>query len=118
MVLKDAVLLTPADSNGLADPYVKLKQKGEKIFKSKVIKKTLKPAWNEKFSVDLHSEGGKISVRVEVWDQDAMTSKFMCSGDMIVEVQPDGKILFPTEIKVQLKTKAGKDDGAVTFNFV
>jgi Ca2+-dependent lipid-binding protein len=118
MVLKDAVLLTPADANGLADPYVKLKQKSEKLFKSKVIKKTLKPAWNEKFTVDLRSEGGKITVKVEVWDQDAFTSDIMCSGDIIVDVQPDGKINFPSELKVQLKNKAGKDDGTVTFNFV
>ena len=39
--------LVPQDSNGLSDPYVVVKYQSRVMFRSKVIKKTLNPEWNE-----------------------------------------------------------------------
>ena len=51
----EAKELKPADSNGLSDPYVKLrqmdgaKQRDKTLFKTKTMKKNLNPVWNESF---------------------------------------------------------------------
>ncbi|KAJ1651641.1 Tricalbin-2 [Dispira simplex] len=41
--------LDAADSNGLSDPYVRVRQGSKTLFKSKVHKKTLNPVWQENF---------------------------------------------------------------------
>merc|ERR1712110_590927 len=48
VVLKRGEKLKSADSNGFSDPYVKL-QLGPQQHKSKTIKKTLDPQWDESF---------------------------------------------------------------------
>ncbi|KAJ1980045.1 Tricalbin-2, partial [Dimargaris cristalligena] len=45
--------LTAVDSNGLSDPYVRVKFGGKGVYKSKVQKKTLNPTWDEDFKVQL-----------------------------------------------------------------
>ncbi|VDN09032.1 unnamed protein product [Dibothriocephalus latus] len=52
----EAKNLTPMDPNGLADPYVKLKitpaEDTSKIkLKTKIIRSTLNPQWNEEFQI-------------------------------------------------------------------
>ena len=51
----DAADLPPADRNGYSDPYCKFKLNGKDVFKTKVQKKTLQPAWNEFFEVQVAS---------------------------------------------------------------
>lgn len=50
--------LLAMDPNGFSDPYVKL-QLGKQRFKTKVVKKSLNPSWDEEFSFrveDLNEE--------------------------------------------------------------
>lgn len=51
----DATDLPSADRNGFSDPYCKFELNGQQIFKTKVQKKTLHPAWNEFFETDIPS---------------------------------------------------------------
>lgn len=51
----DASDLPAADRNGYSDPYCKFELNGREIFKTKTQKKTLHPAWNEFFEVDVAS---------------------------------------------------------------
>jgi hypothetical protein len=61
------------DSNGLADPYLKIKQGVLSSWTSKVQKKTLSPSWNETGVVKLGEASGKsVSITIELWDQDAL----------------------------------------------
>ena len=39
--------LVPKDSNGLSDPYVLVKYGSRTMFRSKVVKKSLNPEWNQ-----------------------------------------------------------------------
>ena len=45
--------LKAADRNGYSDPYIEFKLNGIKVFKSETKKKTLNPAWNEDFIVNV-----------------------------------------------------------------
>ncbi|XP_075252985.1 uncharacterized protein LOC142344850 isoform X2 [Convolutriloba macropyga] len=72
--------LIPMDANGLADPYVKIRlipdnKKADKLHKhkSKRLKETLNPVWNEEFEIPLAVEDKNKRLLVEVWDWDRTT---------------------------------------------
>ncbi|KAK2743885.1 hypothetical protein FQN57_004508 [Myotisia sp. PD_48] len=65
----DAADLPSADRNGYSDPYCKFKLGDKDVFKTKVQKKTLHPAWNEFFETPIKSRIGA-GFRVEVYDWD------------------------------------------------
>lgn len=67
--LLDAQDLPSADRNGKSDPYCKFELNGQELFKSKVIKKTLNPTWNESFEVDVPSRTAAM-FNVNVYDYD------------------------------------------------
>jgi Ca2+-dependent lipid-binding protein len=65
----DATDLPSADSNGKSDPYCKFELNGQDVFKSKVIKKTLSPQWNEFFEIPIPSRtAAKFNVKVMDYD--------------------------------------------------
>ncbi|KAJ8286700.1 hypothetical protein GJAV_G00042190 [Gymnothorax javanicus] len=61
--------LTPMDTNGLSDPYVKFRL-GHQKYKSKTMPKTLNPQWREQFDFHLYEENGG-ELEITVWDKDA-----------------------------------------------
>lgn len=87
----EAKNLPPTDPNGLSDPYVKL-QLGKQRFKTKVIKKSLNPKWNEEFSFrveDLNEE-----LVFCVMDED----KYF-NDDFVGQVKVPVSMVFEEEIK-------------------
>lgn len=65
----DAAELPSADRNGFSDPYCKFRLEDKEIFKTKVQKKTLHPAWNEFFETPVKTRIGS-DFRVDVYDWD------------------------------------------------
>lgn len=65
----DGADLPSADRNGYSDPYCKFELNGVNVFKTKVQKKTLHPAWNEFFEVDIPSRtAADFQCKVYDWD--------------------------------------------------
>uniref|UniRef100_A0A0X3PE82 protein kinase C n=2 Tax=Schistocephalus solidus TaxID=70667 RepID=A0A0X3PE82_SCHSO len=62
------------DPNGLADPYVKLKLTGDneksRKLKTKVVKASLNPEWNETFTIEVNAEDESKRLMIEMWDWD------------------------------------------------
>lgn len=62
--------LLSADRNGYSDPFVTVYVNRQKVFKSKIIKKTLDPVWNEKVVVPIPSlSKSELLFNVMDWDR-------------------------------------------------
>lgn len=53
VTLVSAKNLIAADRGGFSDPFVLFKVNGKEVFKSDVVKKTVNPEFNEKFTVPI-----------------------------------------------------------------
>ena len=100
----DATDLPAADRNGYSDPYCKFELNGKDIYKTKVQKKTLHPAWNEFFECPINSRtAAKFRVRVMDWD-------FGDKADFLGEASINLDLLDPfkpKEVVLALDGKSG-----------
>jgi C2 domain-containing protein len=96
--------LPSADRNGKSDPYCKFELNGEEVYKTKVQKKTLHPAWNEFFEVPVPSRTAA-KFKVVVWDYDfADKPDLLGAADINLEHLDPFK---PSETKLILDGKSG-----------
>jgi len=100
----DAADLPSADRNGYSDPYCKFKLNGKEVYKTKIQKKTLHPAWNEFFEVSIPSRTAA-NFKVEVLDWD-----FGDQADLLGTTPVDLTVLEPfkaQELTYPLDGKSG-----------
>ena len=81
--LLDAANLPAMDRNGKSDPFCVFELNDKEVFKSKVIKRTLHPAWNEFFDTRVPSRTAADFI-VKVYDQD-----FAGNADFIGQAKLD-----------------------------
>ncbi|KAG4031408.1 hypothetical protein MFRU_009g01820 [Monilinia fructicola] len=100
----DAADLPSADRNGYSDPYCKFEFNGNSVFKTKVQKKTLHPAWNEFFELDVPSRTAAHFVcNVMDWD-------FGDKADFLGKTEINLNLLEPfkpKEMNLALEGKSG-----------
>jgi Ca2+-dependent lipid-binding protein len=97
--------LPAADRSGYSDPYCVFQLNGERVFKSKTVKKTLNPTFDEKFDITIPSRTAAEFV-VEVYDWD-----FGGGDDFLGRASIDLSELEPFQLKnisVPLDGKSGE----------
>ncbi|KAH8841832.1 hypothetical protein MCOR27_003834 [Pyricularia oryzae] len=100
----DAQDLPSADSNGKSDPYCKFELNGQDVFKTKTVKKTLNPTWNEFFELPIPSRTAA-KFKATVWDWDfADKPDFLGQTDINLEqLEP----FMAQELTYRLEGKSG-----------
>ena len=92
--LVSASHLMAADRNGKSDPFVEVYVNDLKVFKSRVIKKTLDPVWNETTNLVIPSKvESKIMLKILDWDRAG-------DNDFLGEVILDSKKIIPNDLQV------------------
>jgi Ca2+-dependent lipid-binding protein len=100
----DAAELPAADRNGFSDPYCKFRLADETIFKTKVQKKTLHPAWNEFFETPIKTRiGANFHVDVYDWDFGDKADWLGASPIELEDLEP----FTPKEVTLPLDGKSG-----------
>lgn len=107
----DAADLPAADRNGYSDPYCKFMLNGSEVFKTKTIKKTLHPAWNEFFETPVRSRTAA-DFKVDVYDWD-----FADKADHLGAAAIDTNVLEPYQAKEVTLNLDGKS-GAVRLKML
>ncbi|XP_024015653.1 C2 domain-containing protein At1g53590 isoform X2 [Eutrema salsugineum] len=79
----EASEVKPSDLNGLADPYVK-GQLGAYRFKTKILRKTLAPKWQEEFKIPILTWDSANILNIEVQDKDRFSDDSL--GDCSVNI--------------------------------
>ncbi|KAL8834449.1 MAG: hypothetical protein Q9170_003745 [Blastenia crenularia] len=98
----DADDLPAADRNGFSDPYCKFDLNGKEIYKTKIQKKTLHPAWNEYFECPVASRtAAKFNVKVMDWD-------FGDKADLLGTAEINLELLDPLKSKEVILGLDGK----------
>ena len=100
----DAANLPAADRNGYSDPFCKFILNEKTVHKTQTIKKTLQPAWNESFEVQIRSRTtAQFEVHVYDWDfgdKSDLLGKAAINLDMLEPFQPQ-------EVRLSLNGKSG-----------
>ncbi|KAF5100759.1 hypothetical protein D0Z00_001147 [Geotrichum galactomycetum] len=101
-----------ADRSGYSDPYTNVILNGQKIFKTKIVKKTLNPVWNESFSTEILSRTtDKLTLECYDWDMGPSSDDYLGEVDVdLAKLEP----LTPTTLTLPLKGKSG----TITVNFL
>jgi Ca2+-dependent lipid-binding protein len=109
--------LRGADRGGkYSDPYVTLQLNGERVFKSKVVKKTLNPTWDEKLGeCEVTSRvHAKCIFEVFDWDQVGTPDKLGQAIVDLAELEP----FESTEKTYDLTGKGALEGGSITLRFI
>ena len=100
----DAADLPAADRNGYSDPYCRFNLNGKELYKTKIQKKTLHPAWNEYFECPVKSRtAANFKVSVMDWDmgdKDDLLGEAMINLELLEPFRPQ-------EIVLNLDGKSG-----------
>ncbi|KAF5115792.1 hypothetical protein DV113_001019 [Geotrichum candidum] len=94
-----------ADRSGYSDPYTNVVLNGQKIYKTKIVKKTLNPVWNESFSAEILSRiNDKLTLECYDWDMGPGSDDYLGEVDIdLANLEP----LTPTTLTLPLKGKSG-----------
>lgn len=115
----DANNLPAGDSNGKSDPYVKLYLNTDKdsFFKSKKVKKTLDPTWNESTQVAvLNKYDSIVKVVVFDWDVGPEQDDRLCEGYLkLSDMNKEGETEFTVPLKDEDENEAGEAHFKLSF---
>ena len=100
----DAADLPAADRNGYSDPFCKFRLNDKEVYKTKIQKKTLHPAWNEFFECPVSSRtAAKFHVTVFDWDM-GDKDDLLGESDINLDLLEPFK---PQEVSLRLDGKSG-----------
>lgn len=74
--------MTAMDKGGTSDPYARVRYGSKVVYKTKTVKKTLQPEWNESFSLKVSEGRSQLDIKVK----DKNTLNDVDIGDCTLDV--------------------------------
>lgn len=116
IVAKNGENLLSADTNGFSDPFLKFYYNNESdaAYKTKVIKKTLNPTWNEEGTIQIHNRVYDV-LHLKVMDWDAASADDVIGRAVIPlsKINPHNT----TVMDVPVVDDKGRDGGIIHLEF-
>eukprot|EP01091_Cochliopodium_minus_P012449 TRINITY_DN3770_c0_g1_i1.p1 TRINITY_DN3770_c0_g1~~TRINITY_DN3770_c0_g1_i1.p1 ORF type:complete len:551 (-),score=135.98 TRINITY_DN3770_c0_g1_i1:134-1786(-) len=101
--------LPSADSNGFSDPYFKINLNNETIYKSKTIKKSLEPTWEEGITINTEAFTSVFHMTIQIYDWN-LIKKHTLLGEINFLFEVTGKLLSEKiSLNLQMNEKINKD---------
>ena len=94
--------LLSADRNGKSDPFVEVYVNNKRMFKSKIIKKTLDPVWNEQVNVPIKSMSrSELVFHVFDWDRAGDNDDLGQTSADLKAIEPNKKYDWDLKLNTQ-----------------
>ena len=94
--------LLSADRNGKSDPFVEVYVNNKRMFKSKIIKKTLDPVWNEQVNVPIKSMSrSELVFHVFDWDRAGDNDDLGQTSADLKTIEPNKKYDWDLQLNTQ-----------------
>lgn len=118
LTLVEAKDLKAADRNGYSDPYIKVQKENKVLYKTKVIKKTRNPVWEESFTLPALRSGESMELRLHIKDHNTFGENVDLGEYTLNPLAHITDLTTPASVDVWTKSGDLQNGGSGLLHFI